>query len=407
MDSGPNRKREVIRQWQQLMALTFAHTVVDLFVGMLTPLLIPMQNWYGVSLSALIFVVTMKGFSSNVLQIPCGLIRPGKGKPHLIAIALVFAGCATWIPNLPRGRMAIPLMILCAIVAGFGTALLHPIGLRALQGLDRIASSLSTSIFMVAGFSGFAGGAWLSATLVQHFGLSSVFLLCTLVPLAAAAVYATGVRLHLDNEHPVRSPSDPNAAFPKLPFVPLFLLASFTATSSQIQSVLLPSYLHDTVGYSLSFSGFSFAMYGIGSMIGAVVWGAAASRAGIVRLLTVFPFLGVLFTTLYLWAIPHGRWATPLLAMAGFTAYTVFPLSITLARYSASRLPLGVRMGLMSGGSWSLAAMSMWVISPFADPQQGIGFRPFLHLVWVGYLVAGCVAFGTARAAAPRTEHQA
>ena len=44
----------------------------------------------------------------------------------------------------------------------------------ALHGLDRISASLSTAVFMVAGFVGFASGAILSTSLTERWGLQSL-----------------------------------------------------------------------------------------------------------------------------------------------------------------------------------------------------------------------------------------
>jgi hypothetical protein len=46
-----------------------------------------------------------------------------------------------------------------------------------------------------------------------------------------------------------------------------FAIATILATCSQIQATLLPTYLHKELGYSLSFSGASFTLFGIGGIL--------------------------------------------------------------------------------------------------------------------------------------------
>ncbi|OQA39206.1 MAG: hypothetical protein BWY52_03145 [Chloroflexi bacterium ADurb.Bin325] len=46
---------------------------------------------------------------------------------------------------------------------------------------------------------------------------------------------------------------------------------------------------------------------------------------------------------------------------------------------------LGQRMGLISGGSWGIAAVVLWILGPVAE-RTGLGV--LLHLVWLGYLAA-------------------
>jgi hypothetical protein len=101
-------------------------------------------------------------------------------------------------------------------------------------------------------------------------------------------------------------------------------------------------------------------------------------------------------TLLYLLWAPHSKWAVAFLAFTGFIVYTGFPLCITLARYSVSSLRFGQRMGLASGGTWGVAAMTLWCLAPLSD-YTGLG--PLLHLIWVGYIIAGLLALYVARRA--------
>jgi len=45
----------------------------------------------------------------------------------------------------------------------------------------------------------------------------------------------------------------------------------------------------------------------------------------------------------------------------------------------------GQRMGLISGGSWAIAAVVLWILGPIVK-HTGIG--PLLHLIWIGYFAA-------------------
>jgi len=73
------------------------------------------------------------------------------------------------------------------------------------------------------------------------------------------------------------------------------------------------------------------------------------------------------------------------LAFTGFIVYTGFPLCITLAQYATSSMRFGQRMGLISGGSWAIAAVVLWILGPIVK-HTGIG--PLLHLIWIGYFAA-------------------
>ncbi len=373
------------RQWCQLLALTLAHTVADTFVGVIAPVLVPMRDHYGVSLALVIFVAALLSFSGNIFQIPVGHLRTSGSSPALICVGVLLAGLSVLIPCLPAGRFSVVAMSLIALVAGFGVATVHPEGLRAVHGLDRIPSSLATAVFMVSGFMGYAGGALLSASLTQRFGLHSLLWLYLAAPLAALPLCFSGLRLPVETDRE-KSDLEKRENIPSVPFAPLFLIAATLATCSQIQGTLLPSYLHAEAGFSLAFSGLSFTLFGIGGMFGSVTWGALAPRLGHLRVLLFATLAGAPLTLLYLLFAPHSRAAAGLLAFTGFIVYTGFPLCITLARYARSSLRFGQRMGFISGGTWGIAAVVLWILGPIAEHHTGIG--PLLHLIWIGYLAA-------------------
>jgi FSR family fosmidomycin resistance protein-like MFS transporter len=374
------------RQWCQLLALTFTHAVADTYVGIVAPVLAPLRDHYSVSIALLIFVASLLGFSSNVFQLPIGHLRATWSSPILICCGVLLAGTSVFITALPAGPLCVVWMSLIALAAGLGVATVHPEGLRAVHGLDKIPSSLSTAVFMVAGFLGFAGGALISSTLTENYGLGSLVWLYCAAPIAATPLLLSGIRLPIETDiQKEKSALEQRENVPHIPFLPLFAIAATLATCSQIQATLLPTYLHEEVGYSLSFSGFSFTLFGIGGMVGAITWGALAPRLGHLRVLLFTTLAGAPLTLLYLLLAPHSKKAAALLAFTAFIVYTGFPLCITLARYADSSLRFGQRMGIISGGTWGSAAVVLWILGPISE-HTGMG--SLLHLIWIGYLAA-------------------
>jgi len=377
------------QQWLQLLSLTLAHAVADTYVGIIAPVLVPMQAHYKVSLSLLIVISSMMGFCANVFQVPIGHFRATWHTPLLIAMGVLLAGLAVFIPNLPAGPLALSGMVAIAVIAGFGVATVHPEGLRAVHGLDRISPSLSTAVFMVAGFCGFATGAVLSSALTEYFGLSSIRWLYLAAPLAIIPLLLTKIRLHIDTRKAEDEP-EVSSEIPSVPFIPLLLMAAILATCSAVQATLLPTYLYKEAGYSLSFSGLSFTLFGVGGVAGAITWGALAPRIGHLKLLIIGSLLGAPLTALYLWLAPQSKLAVILLIFTAFIVYTGFPLCVTLARYARSSLHFSQRIGLISGATWGIAAVFIWILSPISART---GFGPLLHLIWIGYLIACGIAF--------------
>ncbi len=379
------------KQWRHLLALTLVHAVSDTYGGIIAPVLSPLNDRYpGIAIPTLIFIVSLLGFSSNIFQIPIGHLRATWSSPALIGCGVLLAGLTVFIGVLPPEGPVLPLMCLLAVAAGFGIATVHPEGLRAVHGLDQIPSALSTAVFMVAGFLGFASGALLSSWITQNGGLHSLVWLYAAAPLALLPLFCSGVRLPVEKEQARQAPAEPEEqpsgrGVPGVPFLPLFLMAATLATCSQIQATLLPTYLHREAGYSLAFSGLSFTLFGVGGAVGAITWGALAPRIGHLRVLLLSTLLGAPLTLLYLFLAPQTAWAAALFVVTAFIAYTGFPLCITLARHADTRLRFGQRMGLISGGTWGIAALVLWGLGRVA-PHTGMG--PLLHLVWLGYLAA-------------------
>jgi len=375
------------RQWCQLLALTLAHGIADMYGGLIAPVLSPLHDHYGLAIPLLIFVSSLLGFSANLFQIPIGHLRATWTSPAFIGAGTLLAGSAVLLTALPVGQYTLPLMCFVALAAGFGIAAVHPEGLRAVHGLDKIPSSLSTAVFMVAGFLGFASGALLSSAMTEAWGLSSLAWLYAAAPLSVAPLFLSSIRLPVET-NPPKTIRERQENIPRVPFLPLFVTATTLATCSLIQATLLPTYLHKEAGYSLSFSGLSFTLFGLGGTVGAITWGALAPRLGHLRVLLVATLAGAPLTLFYLLLAPHTKWAAALFVFTAFVVYTGFPLCITLARYADSSLRFGQRMGLISGGTWGLAAVALWILGPVSE-RTGMG--PLLHLVWLGYLAAAAI----------------
>jgi len=377
------------QQWLQLLSLTLAHAVADTYVGIIAPVLVPMQMHYQFKMSLLIIIASMIGFCSNVFQVPIGNYRATWKTPVFIAMGVLLAGTSVFIPNLPAiGNLSLVGMIAIAAVAGFGVATVHPEGLRAVHGLDKLPPSLATAIFMVTGFCGFASGAYLSSSLTQHFGLNSIMWLYLVAPISIIPLLLCKVKLHVDTRKPDDKP-ETSDEIPSVPFIPLFIMGTLLATSSFMQATLLPTFLHKEAGYSLSFSGLSFTLFGVGGVIGALTWGALAPRIGHLKVLIMGTLLGAPLTALYLWLAPQSKLAVIVLMFTAFIVYSGFPLCVTLARYAKSRLHFSQRIGLISGATWGTAAVVIWILSPITEHT---GFGPLLHLVWIGYLIACGIA---------------
>ncbi len=357
-----------------------AHAVADLYVGMIAPVLLPMRDHYQLSFGAMVFIAALLGFCANLFQLLVGHLRARWQHPGVICGGTLLASLAVFIPSLPAGAFSLAGMLVLAVTAGFGVAMVHPEGLRAVHGLDRIPTSFSIATFMVSGFMGFACGAMVSSHIVERQGLEALRWLSLLAPVAAGLLWIVRVRLPVEAHR--EATSLVTERMPSLPFPTLFIVGTLLTVSSSVQATLLPSYLHKEAGYSLSFSGLSFTLFGLGGTVGTLLWGALAPRLGHLRVILVSTLLGVPLTILYLWLAPQTTHASALLVLTGFIVYVGFPLCVALARSAKSKLRLTQRMGIMSGGTWAIAAVVLWCLGPISSYT---GLKILLHLIWLGY----------------------
>jgi len=370
-------------QWIQLLVLMAAHGVADFYSGILTPILVPLRGWSGLSLADWVFITATMGLACNLFQLPIGHARATWRHPGLIVIGLLLACLPALTPLLPLSPNLWMHGIALGIVAGFGVACVHPEGLRAVHGLNRIAPSVATSVFMIGGFTGYASGAWCSAALVERWGLAQLPWLALAAGATLLALLAVRVRLPVENASD--TPATRPAEMPILRFLPLFAITVSTSVGAATLATFLPTYLHERGGFSLSYGGLSVTLFGIGSKAGALTWGALAPRLGILRTMRLGGLIGATAMAVYLLLARRSVWMLPLLMLAAFALAAIYPLTISLARFAVSRLRMGQRMSLMVGGTWGLACLLLWALGPIAEQ---FGLETALGVIAGAYAIA-------------------
>jgi len=378
-------------QWAQLIVLSVAHFLVDMFGNVLPAILPAIRRDFVMSLSVAGFILASLALTSNGVQLLTGQMRPNKTHPLFLHIGMLMAAAICLIALSPRSPAGIALLVGLGVLSGCGIAIAHPEGLRAVHTLSRISPSLSTAVFMTSGFFGFASGGAISSALVSSYGLKGLYPLALSPLLGILAVRVA--RVHLAVEHGETQTADPRAVSTTRP-VPFWKVLSIgvpSAVSTTVILLLTPTYLH-TLGFDLTFGGFSTAMFGWGGGIGPFAWAAIAHRKGDLPS-SVWAFaLSIPFAILYFVFIEH-RAAVWFLFGTGFSAMAGYILTITLAR-EAQGLNLGHRMAFIVGGTWGIAMLVFLPLSAIADR---LGTGPILRLAPAGYLVSALFAFSLLR----------
>lgn len=362
----------------QLFVLAGVHFLIDLFASMLPAILPAIRDEFSLSLSRAGFVLVVLLLTCNAVQPLVGHMRSHKRTPLLLHLGLIVGASICLLGLLPRGNSAFVTMILLAIVSGFGIAIVHPEGLRAIHSLGRIPPAVSTAVFMAGGFLGYASGGAVSAFLVYHFGFKGLYPLALCPVVGILLIIFLRIRLVVESK--THNKNETRTDDNRLPFLLIMIMAIPAAISTTILTSLLPTVLNE-LGFELTFGGLSTTMFGLGGTVGAFIWAAIAHKKGELRCSIAALFLVIPFLVMYLVFIDN-RMAIWLLFGAGFCAMSAYILMITLSR-NAKGLKFGQRMGFMVGGTWAVAFMVFSALLPVAEH---FGTDALFRYVPLGYL---------------------
>lgn len=334
----------------QLFVLSAVHFFIDMFAGMLPPLLPAIREEFALSLSMGVLLVIALNMTSNGVQVLIGHMRARKRGPLFLHVGLMLGAGICLLGVLPRSAYVFAPLFALVLVSGFGVAVVHPESLRAVHHLRRIPPAVSTAVFMAGGFLGYASSGAVSTVLVSRFGLRGLYplILCP----AVGILLVIFLRIRLAVEPTVKNTNKRQGAENRLPFWFIFAMAMPAAVSTIVLASLLPTVLNE-IGFDLTFGGFSATMFGLGGAAGSFVWAWFAHKKGGLRCSIIALFLTVPFLLTYLIFIDN-KMAIWMMFATGFCAISAYTLMITLARDTTGP-NLGRRMGFMVGGTWALA----------------------------------------------------
>jgi len=348
---------------RRLSLLTAIHFTVDLLSGTLPGFLPALRKEYQLSLVTGTILLTLCSFSSNGVQIWAGTLRKTAKRPLLVQLGLVLS-CAICFVGLAPHTGAAAFLTVLVLVLGVGVAFAHPEGLRGICAIpeNTVSPAVATSFFMLVGFTGYATGPLLGGLLVQYLGFSGLFLLLIPAALLLWLFNRARIKLALDDDEKSGNESAqtaPSAAENSraVSFRELLLLAVFINSGCGLIQGLLPSYLAD-FGFSLGFGGLSGTLFGLGAGIGAFGTSFLIRRYPVISCLKWEIAAGIPVLILYL-AGAGSPWAAILAPVAGVLVGAGFPQLVVLARTAPGSLSLGARMGMIVGGSWGIAGITL------------------------------------------------
>jgi FSR family fosmidomycin resistance protein-like MFS transporter len=166
-----------------LRLLTLAHLTNDLNQGVLPamiPLVVSMRHLNLATAATLVLAANLLG---SVVQLLFGYLSDKKSTAWVIPAAVMVSTGGTALIGLAP---SFPIMLLGAMLSGFGVAAFHPESSRFSNYFAGAKRASGMSLFTVGGYLGFAFGPVIATPLMLWLGLPGVALL--LVPAAVVAL---------------------------------------------------------------------------------------------------------------------------------------------------------------------------------------------------------------------------
>ena len=395
------------RHWPmvQLSTLMGAHFVSDMTLAVFAGTLPFWKDNFHLNDMQSFVLLGYCGVAANLFQLPIGFFRKDQQKLLLLPIGILLS-MAIGFPSLLPSATPCGVLLCVVIVIHLGGAMVHPEGFRGTLGITRFAAERSTPCFIVAGFLGTAVGPVLGTWLLERFGTHGLWGLVPLYLFVFAMLFVTRIRLAVDvPSTPKTQKTIVNIPLPTVTpschsreksrettlspwnFPTLFVIACFVNTGTTFFNQLTPTFLHQA-GWSLRAAGERTMLLMLGAAIGSITLGGLAKWIRPSRIIFTALSVGFPLTLWMLW-FPTASFAGLLTVGIGATCGSVLPLLIVLSRHVPSRIHLGLKLAIMVGGSWGVAAVVFFSLTPFLTK---IGLYNAMSLIGVAYTGGWLVA---------------
>ena len=378
--------KQVSGIWQ-LATLMLIHFFADMIGGVLAGILPCVREHFGLGLKLGVIFLAVRSISSNLFQIAIGSMRKRSQKPFFLYVGLFLLMMIAILGLLPA-KTPFVILLIFAVIFGIGTAAVHPEGLRGAMGIKDINVATATSAFMMVGFFGFSAGPLVGALLVEGMGFRALGLLIIPLALIIFCLKKANITLITDRQKQTDN-SQVNSADYSWTFPQLFLIALLLNIGATILQALLPSYLYESMGFSLKYGGLMALLFGMGSALGSFGGGYLAKKYPIPNIIMSSMALGIPLLIIYIFTCQY-VWSGIFIFLAGVFVSSSLPLLVVLARFAKTRLSIGVKMGVMVGGSWGIAAVIFLLLGA---PIEYFGVDKAIKLVVSFYILALSVAY--------------
>jgi MFS transporter, FSR family, fosmidomycin resistance protein len=253
--------------------LALAHTANDALSTVLAALLPSLQERHDLSASRIALLVSLLWISLSLGQPLFGALSERVSGRLLAALGIALTSLLALVGVAPNTYALFALVL----VAGLGTAILHPVGTNLARSHGGAGGTFAVSLFGAGGMFGAALGPIVILAIVPAFGLAAAAWLALPVLAFAALVY-----LFLPPDEPLPADERSKLFERSLVLGPVGLLTLAGAASSLAFIAFtsaMPILLADGgLGVDSWLIGWAIAIFALGAGIGALVAGALAGR---------------------------------------------------------------------------------------------------------------------------------
>lgn len=371
-------------RWVKHLSLSAGHTTVDLYPGLLGPLLpilIEKNSW---SLSAAGFLVMILQGFANFSQPLVGVLNDQRPMKFYLWAGILIAGLPFC---LVMNYHSLEIMTAAMIIAGIGVGMYHPVAAVAVGlGADIRHKGLILGIFAAGGSVGFMLAPLTVVFILNYIG--EQFMPLIILPAVALTAY-----FMLDREIVVSEKHDLTL---KQWFKVLvsggreLFVIWLIAVCRQIVFILMNSFLPVlTMSRGVSYMKSSFYLAGtfLIGMAAMMLGGHLSDRLGRKPMIAMTLFMAT--PLLYLFLLTSGVLSLVFLLLGSALLVSATPVNIVLGQEAAPR-HMGTASALIIGGAPAIAALAAL---PFGIIADNMGIQTAAAIIFILPLIGAAMVF--------------
>lgn len=368
-----------------IYALSLGHFTADLYSSALSPLYPLIASGLGISLAFMSVIISFAHLTSSMLQPFFGFLADKTAHRIFMFWGLILGALFIPLAIFSKNIIFVALFLALAIM---GNALFHPqvTAMIPLFTGDTNKLNLNVGIFLGIGITGYALGPVFSTSLIEHFGINSLWFITVSGIIVAFILYFNVpkipkefVKKSGESFFVILKKCIKNSAMMSL------LLISITKSFVSLTFGTYMPFLLKDYGYSLSQIGVILTIFFLFSGISSVVSGKIEKKIGAENVIRV-SFFGILpFTLLLIYALRFNIFLGILIfAILGFLTFLSVSINMIIGQKIMSENK-GVASGIIGGFSWAVAAMTL---TPLGFLAQYFGVeKVFMGVAVITFLV--------------------